>query len=176
MNRRRVCARKGHSLVVVMAVSFSVERRRRMRSLGARVVPTQAAVKGVGMLANARELARREDILAGISGGATVAGTLQLGATRPAGSWCPTSAGVASTRRRSPTSPPRSTTRHGRSRAAAPVRVPTRPYASTRARRCRPACSRADGQASRPVARHRRPHAQRSPPLARTSSVSVASR
>jgi cysteine synthase A len=52
-----VCARKGHPLVIVMAENFSVERRRLMRFLGARVVLTPAALKGSGMLAKARELA-----------------------------------------------------------------------------------------------------------------------
>jgi cysteine synthase len=52
-----VCARKGYPLVVVMAENFSVERRRLMRFLGARVVLTPAAEKGSGMLAKAVELA-----------------------------------------------------------------------------------------------------------------------
>lgn len=52
-----VCARKGYPLVVVMAENFSVERRRLMRFLGARVVLTPAALKGSGMLAKAEELA-----------------------------------------------------------------------------------------------------------------------
>jgi cysteine synthase len=54
-----VCARKGYPLVVVMAENFSVERRKLMRFLGARVVLTPAAAKGTGMLAKARELADR---------------------------------------------------------------------------------------------------------------------
>src|SRR5215217_6603078 len=41
-----VCARKSYPLVIVMAESFSVERRRLMRFLGARVVLTPAALKG----------------------------------------------------------------------------------------------------------------------------------
>jgi cysteine synthase A len=52
-----VCARKGYPLVIVMAENFSVERRRLMRFLGAKVVLTPAALKGSGMLAKARELA-----------------------------------------------------------------------------------------------------------------------
>jgi cysteine synthase A len=52
-----VCARKGYPLVIVMAESFSIERRRLMRFLGARVVLTPAALKGSGMLAKAVELA-----------------------------------------------------------------------------------------------------------------------
>lgn len=52
-----VCARKGYPLVVVMAENFSVERRRLMRFLGARVVLTPASRMGSGMLAKAKELA-----------------------------------------------------------------------------------------------------------------------
>ncbi|MFY0990644.1 pyridoxal-phosphate dependent enzyme [Halomonas sp. C05BenzN] len=52
-----VCARKGYPLVVTMAESFSLERRRLLRFLGARVVLTPAAEKGSGMLAKAIELA-----------------------------------------------------------------------------------------------------------------------
>ena len=54
-----VCAAKGHPLVVTMAENFSIERRKLMRFLGARVVLTPAALKGSGMLAKARELAER---------------------------------------------------------------------------------------------------------------------
>ena len=54
-----VCAAKGYPLVVVMAESFSVERRRLMRFLGARVILTPAAEKGTGMAEKARELAER---------------------------------------------------------------------------------------------------------------------
>jgi cysteine synthase len=54
-----VCAAKGYPLVVTMAENFSVERRKLMRFLGARVVLTPAAQKGSGMLAKARELAER---------------------------------------------------------------------------------------------------------------------
>src|ERR1700732_1278940 len=52
-----VCAEKGYPLVVTMGENFSVERRRLMRFLGARVVLTPAALKGSGMLAKATELA-----------------------------------------------------------------------------------------------------------------------
>lgn len=52
-----VCAQKGYPLVVTMAESFSVERRRLMRFLGARVVITPASLKGSGMLNKAVELA-----------------------------------------------------------------------------------------------------------------------
>ncbi len=54
-----VCAQKGYPLVVTMAENFSVERRRLMRFLGARVVLTPAAEKGSGMLAKAVELAEK---------------------------------------------------------------------------------------------------------------------
>jgi cysteine synthase A len=53
-----VCAQKGYPLVVTMAESFSIERRKMMRFLGAKVVLTPAALKGSGMLAKATELAR----------------------------------------------------------------------------------------------------------------------
>jgi cysteine synthase A len=52
-----VCAQKGYPLVVTMAESFSVERRKLLRFLGAKVVLTPAAEKGSGMLAKAVELA-----------------------------------------------------------------------------------------------------------------------
>jgi cysteine synthase A len=52
-----VCAAKGYPLVVVMAENFSIERRKLMRFLGARVILTPAAEKGTGMLAKAVELA-----------------------------------------------------------------------------------------------------------------------
>jgi cysteine synthase A len=52
-----VCAQKGYPLVVTMAENFSVERRRLMRFLGAKVVLTPASEMGSGMLAKAIELA-----------------------------------------------------------------------------------------------------------------------
>jgi cysteine synthase A len=52
-----VCAQKGYPLVVTMAESFSVERRKLLRFLGARVVLTPASEKGSGMLNKAVELA-----------------------------------------------------------------------------------------------------------------------
>jgi len=54
-----VCAAKGYPLVVTMAESFSVERRKLMRFLGAKVVLTPASEKGSGMVAKARELAEQ---------------------------------------------------------------------------------------------------------------------
>ncbi len=53
-----VCAQKGYPLVLTMAESFSIERRKLLRFLGARVVLTPAADKGTGMLNKAVELAR----------------------------------------------------------------------------------------------------------------------
>jgi cysteine synthase A len=54
-----VCAQKGYPLVVTMAESFSIERRKMMRFLGAKVVLTPASLKGSGMLAKATELAEK---------------------------------------------------------------------------------------------------------------------
>src|ERR1700755_560504 len=53
-----VCAQKGYPLVLTMAESFSVERRKLLRFLGARVVLTPASEKGTGMVARAIELAK----------------------------------------------------------------------------------------------------------------------
>ncbi|HJR64958.1 MAG TPA: cysteine synthase A [Gemmatimonadaceae bacterium] len=52
-----VCAQKGYPLVVTMAESFSVERRRLMRFLGAKVILTPAPEGGTGMVRKAVELA-----------------------------------------------------------------------------------------------------------------------
>src|ERR1700686_1726381 len=52
-----VCAQKGYPLVVTMAEPFSVERRKLMRFLGARVVLTPAAERGMGMINKTIELA-----------------------------------------------------------------------------------------------------------------------
>jgi cysteine synthase A len=54
-----VCAAKGYPLVVTMAEPFSVERRRLMRFLGAKVVITPAAGRGMGMVEKAKELATK---------------------------------------------------------------------------------------------------------------------
>ncbi|MYM63348.1 cysteine synthase A [Pseudomaricurvus sp. HS19] len=54
-----VCAQKGYPLVITMAENFSVERRRLMRFLGAKVILTPAAEKGTGMVNKARELAEK---------------------------------------------------------------------------------------------------------------------
>jgi cysteine synthase A len=52
-----VCAAKGYPLVLIMAEPFSVERRRLMRFLGAKVVITPAAERAVGMINKMEELA-----------------------------------------------------------------------------------------------------------------------
>src|SRR5213082_3068394 len=53
-----VCAVKGYPLVVTMADSFSVERRKLMRFLGAKVILTPAAERGTGMVKKAQALAK----------------------------------------------------------------------------------------------------------------------
>jgi len=53
-----VCAQKGYPLVVTMAENFSLERRKLMRFLGAKVVLTPGGQKGSGMVAKAEELAK----------------------------------------------------------------------------------------------------------------------
>src|SRR5512138_1310393 len=54
-----VCAAKGYPLVVTMAESFSVERRKLMRFLGAKVVLTPAPKRATGMVEMAEALARK---------------------------------------------------------------------------------------------------------------------
>ena len=52
-----VCAALGHPFVATMAESFSIERRKIMRALGAKVILTPAAERGSGMVKKAQELA-----------------------------------------------------------------------------------------------------------------------
>jgi cysteine synthase len=54
-----VCAQKGYPLVVTMAETFSIERRKLMRFLGAKVVLTPAASRAVGMVNKTIELAEK---------------------------------------------------------------------------------------------------------------------
>jgi cysteine synthase A len=54
-----VCAVKGYPFVATMAESFSVERRKIMRMLGAKVILTPAAERGTGMVRKAEELAKK---------------------------------------------------------------------------------------------------------------------
>jgi cysteine synthase A len=52
-----VCAARGYGFVAVMAESFSVERRKIMKALGAKVILTPAAERATGMVKKAEELA-----------------------------------------------------------------------------------------------------------------------
>jgi cysteine synthase len=54
-----VCAQKGYPLVVTMAESFSIERRKLMCFLGAKVIITPAPQRGLGMVKKANELAEK---------------------------------------------------------------------------------------------------------------------
>jgi len=54
-----VCAVKGYPFVAVMAESFSIERRKLMRALGARVVLTPAAERATGMIRVQKALAAK---------------------------------------------------------------------------------------------------------------------
>jgi cysteine synthase A len=54
-----VCAAKGYPFVAVMVETFSVERRKIMRMLGAKVILTPAAERGSGMVRKAEELAKK---------------------------------------------------------------------------------------------------------------------
>src|SRR6202008_4572438 len=54
-----VCAAKGYPFVATMAESFSIERRKIMRMLGARVILTPATERGTGMVKKAAELAQK---------------------------------------------------------------------------------------------------------------------
>jgi cysteine synthase A len=54
-----VCAARGYPFVAVMAESFSVERRKLMKALGAKVVLTPKELRASGMVARAKELADR---------------------------------------------------------------------------------------------------------------------
>ena len=54
-----VCAAKGYQFVAIMADSFSIERRKIMRGLGAKVILTPAAERGTGMVKKSEELAEK---------------------------------------------------------------------------------------------------------------------
>jgi cysteine synthase len=54
-----VCAAKGYPFVAIMVETFSIERRKIMRMLGARVILTPAAERGSGMVRKAEELAKK---------------------------------------------------------------------------------------------------------------------
>jgi len=54
-----VCAQRGYKFVATMAASFSIERRKVMRALGAQVIVTPAPLGGTGMVMKAEELAEK---------------------------------------------------------------------------------------------------------------------
>ena len=54
-----VCAAKGYPFVAIMTETFSIERRKLMRMLGAKVILTPAAERGSGMVRKAAELAKK---------------------------------------------------------------------------------------------------------------------
>ncbi|MEX0941836.1 MAG: cysteine synthase A [Pseudomonadales bacterium] len=54
-----VCAAKGYPFVATMAESFSIERRKIMKAMGAKVILTPASERGTGMVRKAEELARK---------------------------------------------------------------------------------------------------------------------
>lgn len=54
-----VCAAKGYPFVAVMSDSFSVERRKLMKALGAKVVLWPAAERGSGLVKRAEDLAKK---------------------------------------------------------------------------------------------------------------------
>merc|ERR1719377_102633 len=54
-----VCTQRGYNFVATMAASFSVERRKIMRALGAKVIVTPAPLGGTGMVLKAEELAEK---------------------------------------------------------------------------------------------------------------------
>lgn len=54
-----MCAQRGYPCVITMAEPFSVERRKLMRMLGAKVIVTPKAGKGTGMVEKAKELSEK---------------------------------------------------------------------------------------------------------------------
>lgn len=54
-----VCAARGYGFVAIMAESFSIERRKIMKALGAKVILTPAAERATGMVRKAEELAEK---------------------------------------------------------------------------------------------------------------------
>ena len=56
-----VCAAKGHPFVATMVETFSIERRKIMKALGAKVILTPAAERGTGMVARAEALAKEHN-------------------------------------------------------------------------------------------------------------------
>ena len=60
-----VCAARGYPFVATMVETFSIERRKIMRALGAKVILTPAAEKGTGMVLRAEELASEARLVPG---------------------------------------------------------------------------------------------------------------
>lgn len=56
-----VCAAKGYPFVAFMVETFSIERRKLMRMLGAKVILTPAAERAVGMIERAKAYAQKHD-------------------------------------------------------------------------------------------------------------------
>jgi cysteine synthase A len=54
-----VCAARGYPFVATMVETFSIERRKIMRLLGAKVILTPAAERGTGMVKKAEELSKK---------------------------------------------------------------------------------------------------------------------
>lgn len=54
-----LCAQRGYKCVITMAEPFSIERRKLMRFLGAKVIITPKSGKGTGMVAKAKELSEK---------------------------------------------------------------------------------------------------------------------
>ena len=56
-----VAAARGYPFVAIMTETFSIERRKLIRAYGGKVILTPAAARGSGMVAKARELAKKHD-------------------------------------------------------------------------------------------------------------------
>ena len=82
-----VCAVKGYPFVAVMAESFSIERRKLMRALGARVVLTPAAERATGMLRITKALAAKHGWFMTIRNTTAIPRGLRSFATLPVDSW-----------------------------------------------------------------------------------------
>ena len=54
-----LCAQRGYRCIIVLAESFSIERRKLMRFLGAKVITTLKSAGGTGMVAKAKELSKK---------------------------------------------------------------------------------------------------------------------
>ena len=77
-----VCAQRGYDCVICMAEPFSVERRRLMRMLGAKVIVTPKAGKGTGMVRKAEELCAKNGWFLCHQFGSVSKSTTELGLRR----------------------------------------------------------------------------------------------